>query len=317
MSGSVETRRFRTWESDVEAAPARAWRIVFKYGLLRVLRAWHMRLLLVLSLIFAVIMLGTYSYTLADVPTGPDGEAVTAATASILLPTIAFLLFVGAPMFSEDLRFNAPLFYFSKPVTARDYVLGKGSLLTAILAVTALLPFLIFLGFTLVGALTAQPLRWDGTPLSGDALVEWDQTHLNSFQDWLYVTVSVLPGLFVYMVFLASLFVAMSAWTQRAWHAAIGAVAVFGGWSILGLTASEVSNTALGDAFGPLGWFQVMVVAPVEVRFGFWQSYRPTTPEYLTQLGTAIPLTYTMVIGATVLCWLATHWRLRRMEGIL
>lgn len=324
MSARVEARRFRTWEVDAHGDSEHSMRTIVKYGLIKILGAWHIRLLLVLALLFTIGTLGAFSYEIASgghpqYGTGMDGELFAAAVMLAFLPTLAFLIFVAAPLFAEDLRFNAPLFYFSKPVSGREYLWGKIGLLVLVLAATVLVPLLLFILMALVGTILAKPptqsFNWESTQEFNLRVQEWHLHNMDTFGDWAYAVGTVLPAFLVMFILLIVIFLTASAWTSRAWHAAIAGLSVLGVLSFLGGTVMDSSRTAMGSAFGPVGWVELLIFIPLSRRFDNEPMYS-WREEYYATYPAAVVTSYILMFGLIVACWFAMQLRIRRMEGL-
>lgn len=327
MSAQLERRRFRTWEPETGARPDEAWRVVLKYGLLCNLRSWYILLPLVLSLVAVVVSIGAASYGWAD-PIDRDGvqypEVLGLATMFFVLGGV-FVFLVGTPLLSEDLRFNAHLFYFSKPLRVRHYLAGKAALLGAFLAATVLLPVVLaILLAAVVGGPGVQAPDFQGLYGSFDpswparAQHEWETQTLRGAADWLYLGAVLVCGTVAALAFLLAVTLAVSAFTRRAWHAAMGLVAILGGWGILGVVAMDLTGTAWQNVFGPAGWFYLLLAMPLELRFGV--AANPATgirPERYDAGGPAVLCAYAIVGTLTYLAgWLALR-RLQRQEALL
>lgn len=324
MSARVEARRFRTWETDAHGDSEHSMRTIVKYGLIKILGAWHIRLLLVLALLFTISTLGAFSYEIAaggrpESGTGMDGEVFGVAATLAFLPTMAFLIFVAAPLFAEDLRFNAPLFYFSKPVSGREYLWGKVGLLGVVLAATVLVPLLLFTLMALVGTILARPptkpYQWESTAEFNFRLQDWHVYNMDTFGDWAYAVGTVVPAFLVMFLLLIVIFLAASAWTTRAWHAAIAGLASLGVLSFLGGTIMDTSRTAMGSAFGPVGWVELLIFVPLSRRFNHEPLYS-WREEYYATYPAAVVTSYVFMFALIVAGWFAMQLRIRRMEGL-
>ncbi|MGB3863841.1 MAG: ABC transporter permease subunit [Candidatus Aminicenantaceae bacterium] len=81
----------------------------------------------------------------------------------MLFMMVMLLVFCGAGLISDDLKFNSLQLYFSRPITKRDYFLGKASVIVFFLLIVTLLPGLVFILMKLVFSasfefLSAYPL---------------------------------------------------------------------------------------------------------------------------------------------------------------
>ena len=79
-----------------------------------------------------------------------------------LLPVILVSLYAGAPAIASDVSSGALLLYLSKPISVRDYVLGKALPILCSIGFVTLLPALFLLGLHLALSGDLQLLR--GSP---------------------------------------------------------------------------------------------------------------------------------------------------------
>lgn len=313
MSGTVERRRFRTWEPDTSARPDQAWKIVFRYGIQRSLRAWWVVLPLVGAAVAIVMMLAgaSMSWSLSEPGWGPQHWELIDMAWGLLAIGAAFVFLVGTPLFSEDLRFNAPLFYFSKPLRVRDYVLGKAMHLAVVLVAVVMVPLvlLLILGMVLGPANAVPP---EGA-VAGQ-VADWKVETLDTVGDWLFAAAVLLPGVLLILAFATAVTLAVSVHTRRAWHSAMALVAILGGWSLLGSIAGEFTRNATGHLFGPAGWLYLIIAMPLQRHFLPEASHDPVPPGLQHALP-AILLAYLIVGALTFLCGALVMHRLRRQEA--
>lgn len=324
----VEMRRFRTWEQDTPHDPENAWRTVARYAVLRAFTNWPTMMLHVLALLFAVVVIGSLSYGLRfegvyDGYAGAPADVVHVGLALFAVPAGAMLLWIGAPMFSEDLRFNAPLFYFAKPLRTRHYMQGKVLHLAATLAAVSYVPILLFLLVIPVLGFPDAPTSyiWDDTPLDPEELHFWEVETISSFGEWTYVMGIVTFGAAVVLAWTTSVVSLVSTYTRRAWHAAMSVVALVGGWGMLGLVASDSFRNAYGNLTGPFGWLNAVLFLPLELEFSLAANPMPGDAAfYGERFAGAWPtfwLAHLILIATTVLFLWLTLRRLRRLEAIL
>ncbi len=81
----------------------------------------------------------------------------------ILFMIVMILVFCGAGLISDDLKYNSLQLYFSRPISKKDYFLGKASVIVFFLFFITLLPGLVFILMKLLFAanfefLSAYPL---------------------------------------------------------------------------------------------------------------------------------------------------------------
>jgi hypothetical protein len=289
---AVETRRFRTWEDEAEL-PLRPWRTVFKFGMVRMWRTWYLTLLAVAALVSAALFIGfqTVEWTQHGQPTT---GSLQGGIAFLIFPALVFLVLVGAPLLAEDIRFNAPLFYFSRPLRPQDYLRGKAMQLGLVLAIFGLVPIAAMMVAALPSVVTGQSTT-PGT--------------IASVGDWLVALLAALAGTSAILLFLASATICASAFTKRGWHAGVAAFAVVGSFGVLGAAASFGLKGAYLDLFGPFGWMKQALTGP-------WALYFRAPGQSLPD-GTAavVPICYLLLAGTSLAALLAAGHRLQDMEA--
>jgi len=302
----VERTRLRTWQGDVAPATA-SWRIVLRFALLSLLRKWYLTALAVGVLVMAVSIVGVEAVSLTTPGETPGADNVMEMAVTMLVPGGLYLLLVGAPSFAEDLRFNAPLFYFSRPLTAWSYFKGKSLAVAGVVATVSLVPIVAMLVVgTALGAVV-PPTDRDGNALSGAALDQYRANHLAGLGDWLLVCMALLPAVLAVLTFLTSAMLVASAYTKRAWHAGMAAVAGLGAWGLLGASATFGLQGAWRDLFGPFGWMGLVLERPLSMQF----SGRPA-PEGSAP---AVAIAYALLLLTSYLACAAAARRIQRMEA--
>ncbi|MES2155300.1 MAG: hypothetical protein V4510_09220 [bacterium] len=316
MKTQVETRRLRTWEADAGYVPQRAWRVIMKYGYLRMARTWFLATLGIGIVITEVLLLAGLSRSMVSATTAPDPGTILATVFFFLAVAVVALILVGAPLFADDLRFNAPLFYFSRPLRPDDYLRGKAMQMVSLLAALALLPTLalMVLGM-LLGSTAGTPTDFAGNPLAGDALAAYNATHLTGFADWLYATAVVGAGVAVVLAFGIAVTLCASAYTRRGWHAGLAAFGFLGAWSVIGAMAKFGAKGAYESLFGPFGWIGLVLERPMTMRF---HSSSPNPADAVPEgSGFAVAIAYGLLLATTLMLLGATVRRIRRVEAIL
>ncbi len=318
MTAEVEHRRFRTWEADTERSPSASWLIIFRYGLARLVRTWYLGFVLVATLILTVIFVG--SALVKGSGGGFDGGDLWAIAATFLLPAAFVVFLVGCPIFSEDMRFNAHLFYFSKPLRVRDYLAGKAALLGGTMLMVWFLPVLLAVLLIPMGGFPEVPLqsRFSGEPTSELYRHDWRVHHVDSFVDWLYVLATLIPGTLVVLSFITSFSLMVSSLTRRAWHAAMGIVVPVGGLSLLGTMFEGTIRNAFWVVTGPIQWMYGVLFLPIELRFDEQANpFDGAVMETYKFGGAAVFMAYLLLLTATVVCTWVTYQHLRKREGML
>ncbi|MHB8634153.1 MAG: hypothetical protein ACYDBQ_09345 [Thermoplasmatota archaeon] len=325
MAATVDFRRFRTWDAEPALAPQPTWRILVRYGYLRLASGWAGRSLLILLTLVAVVSVGGISYAFAG-GAGVDAFGWVAAFAVYLYPLAAILLMVAAPLFAEDLRFNAPLFYFSKPLRASDYFLGKLAFLASLIGVAVVVPMVVLMLLALVVGVPAGTPPAPGRPgyyqspdpaTVAQVQAEWHASHIDSVTKWAAAVGATVPGMLLVIALFTALAVACSVYTQRGWHAGMAFVAIVGGTGLAGNVLSNAVPGALGSLSNPIGWTYLLVDLPMRLMYpppggsSFYEA------QATRDAGLAIPLAFLFTAATTVLALWVSHRRLSREEGRL
>ncbi len=310
----MEKRRFRTWEENAPV-PSDRWRVVFRYALERSRRTWYVGLLAVAAVVTLIFEAGT-------LVSGDAGVAQAEGLRLAIVFSMAFgavvLLLVGAPSLAEDRRFNAPLLYFSKPLTPESYLIGKAAHLGLLLSLVVLLPVLVLFLLAFMASLGSGEPTDAGRALGGDSLHEWRVSHLDSPVDVILGLLAVLPGMAVASAWCAAAVMAASSYTSRAWHAALGAIAGIAVPSMAGSILAQGSEGTYGLLTGPAQWITAVVWLPMDLLYSPYANplTGPAPQQYDGALAT-VPLAYFLLITTGAgLCWL-TLQRTRRVEAML
>ncbi|HET6399323.1 MAG TPA: hypothetical protein VFH47_07195 [Candidatus Thermoplasmatota archaeon] len=320
MTGAplVETRRLRTWESDAPFDPSRAWRILVRYHMLRLVRSWWLATLLVVILVYHVSSIGTLAYTF--VGGGLSYHGVTAVTWMALAPGILLLLLVGAGSLSEDTRLRALLFYLSRPIDRSQYLRAKVTFLGLLLLGASLLPLaLTWTLYLAYGWGTAAPSFWDSDDPASVAY--WHATHLHTFGRSLASAMMSLLATFSIGAFLTTGILLASSLTQRAWHGAVAFAAGLAIWSVLALMMGEFGESSVYNLlYGPVGWFQLVTSTPYEAWMHEASAARwPMEGRSDTYRGWpgAVALAHVLLLASSTAFLAFTHRRVARQEADL
>jgi len=71
---------------------------------------------------------------------------------ALLFLMIMIMVFAGAGLIADDLKFNSLQIYFSRPIRKKDYVLGKCAVLLFLLLLLTIVPGLLFIIFKMIFA---------------------------------------------------------------------------------------------------------------------------------------------------------------------
>jgi len=68
----------------------------------------------------------------------------------LLFMIVIIMLFCGAGLISDDLKYNSLQLYFSRPITKKDYFIGKSAVIVFFLSILTLIPGIIFIVMKLI-----------------------------------------------------------------------------------------------------------------------------------------------------------------------
>ncbi len=286
-----------------------------RYHLRTLLRTWYTATPLVIIGVFLLVAIGgnLAAWTNPIYPMYFQGsDIIVGASFLSLLPALLFALLVGAPLFAEDLRYNAPLFYFSRPLRPGTYFRGKLFFLAGVLLAISFVPVALLL---LLGLLIRVG------PQSG---IEY-HNEIATGTDALHALTVAIPGLLVMLLWITAIVLVVSAHTRRTWHAAMGFAIIVGAWSLLGTSASILADSSLKFIWGPIGWLTLLFELPFQVYYHDrirylgpdGRHYTPPPPEHYAQLGLSMTLVYALMLGTSILALWLTHRRLHRLEALL
>lgn len=331
MSAEVEFRRFRTWDSRSQAKAGRNWWLIVRSLTQRYARSWYVYMVIVLGLFGAV--LGLFLMNLEgprEIPVGVSPHLVSEGPMAFIgIGMGLFAMLVTAPSIAEDIRFNAQLFYFSKPMRVGDYMLGKNGFNFLGLAIVGLVPMLVLsIAALSIGpgseagireALTAQGASPEE---ANEFIARWKHTSVDTWAEALYVAGMPLLAVISVSIGLVGVTTAVSAFTRRAWHAAVGTVVLITGWSILGEVAATGVETAKYRLYHPAGWLDAVTFLPFRNQFrdgscygqqgGGWCAYEMRMLEDATY---TIWMSHALLIATGLAGLLVTWIRLKRLEG--
>ncbi len=336
MSAEVESRRFRTWETGAQSNVVRSWWLLVRYQFNRYIRTWYVYMILILGIFGAVLglfLMSIFGGGFGDLPTGAEPDLIQEGPMAFIgIAMILFALLVTAPSIAEDLRFNAQLFYFSKPLRVRDYMLGKNMFNFIGMAIVGLVPVLILSATVLVtgpgdeSAIRAALAR-DGAQAQDieEFIGAWKYSGVDTWADAFYLAFMPVAAVATLAIGLVGLTMMVSSFTRRAWHAAVGTVVIVMGWSVLGAVIADGIDSSRGLLFYPLGWIQATVFLPFQHRFPpeycwpggeyYERGYCGWEQDRLIDAGSTISSAHMLlvlvgIIGITI-AWL----RMKRAEG--
>ncbi len=336
MSAEVESRRFRTWETGAHSNFVRAWWLLVRYQFNRYVRTWYVYMIIILGVFGAMLGLFMMSIIAGDaegLPLGARPDIIQEGPMGFIgVAMVLFALLITAPSISEDLRFNAQLFYFSKPLRVRDYMLGKNAFNFIGMAAVGLIPVLILAASVIaVGPGDEVALRafMQAEGLSAERIDEfvsdWKYEGVDTWGDALYLAFMPAAAVISLAIGLVGLTMAVSSFTRRAWHAAVGTAIIVAGWSVLGAVISDGMTTSKGLLFYPMGWVYATVFLPFEHRFppsycrpgtsNFERGYCDWQMEGILHAETTIPMAHFLLVATGIIGITITWIRIKRMEG--
>ncbi len=337
MSAEVESRRFRTWETGAQSNVVRSWWLLTRYQFNRYVRTWYVYMIIILGIFGAMLGLFMMSLMAGDaggMPLGARPDIIQEGPMAFIgIAMILFALLVTAPTIAEDLRFNAQLFFFSKPLRVRDYMLGKNAFNFIGMFIVGLIPVLILSATVLAtGPGDEAALRsfmveeggWDASDVD-EFIVEWKYSGVDNWGDAFYLAFMPVAAVGSLAVGLVGLTMAVSSFTRRAWHAAVGTVVLVMGWSVLGAVVGDGIRSSRGLLYYPMGWVRATVFLPFESRFpdsycmpgsrNFERGYCDWIHEQTLHADSTIALAHLFLVLAGVVGITVAWLRIKRMEG--
>ena len=162
----IHDQGYRTFKGKIGGRFDRIWAIFIQDFTFRIRQKWTI-ILLVLTMFLGVMptVLLTYFMIIPAIIFGDqDPDAIFLLYFSLLfIWVIIYTSFVGSSIISNDMRNNAVILYFSRPLTQLDYFFGKFlSLFTLVLMVT-LIPGLL-ISISILGLTTETLLELIDVP---------------------------------------------------------------------------------------------------------------------------------------------------------
>lgn len=159
---TIKERGYTHWDGDLKDGRFPWWPIT-RWGIKLTFKKKFFKLLFFISLVPALIFLvGIYiSERLEDfrfmIKDSSDFIQINPAyfknyfTSDFLLfMMVMILVFCGAGLIADDLKYNSLQLYFSRPLKKRDYFLGKVAVVGFFLLIVTLVPGIVFLVMKLV-----------------------------------------------------------------------------------------------------------------------------------------------------------------------
>lgn len=156
---SIKEKGYVHWEGEFLDSRL-PWLPITRMGVMLTFKRKFFKPLFFLSLVPALVFLvGIYiSERLEDFPfITQESDALSFLTvdpryfynyytfATLMFMIVMILVFSGAGLIADDLRYNALQLYFSRPITKLDYLLGKASVIVFFLFMVTLIPGIVFI----------------------------------------------------------------------------------------------------------------------------------------------------------------------------
>jgi len=156
---SIKQKGYIHWEGELKKSKY-PWTPITKNGIRLTFKKKFFKFTFFLTLIPAVVFLvGIYvSERLEDFAfLARDVDAISFLNINpgyfhsyftndfLLFMMVVILVFCGAGLISDDLRYNSLQLYFSRPIKKRDYFMGKASVIAFFLFILTLIPGIVFL----------------------------------------------------------------------------------------------------------------------------------------------------------------------------
>lgn len=335
MSVEVESRRFRTWEQDARGHAVRNWWLLLRYLTQRYIRVWYVWMVIILGLFGSALGLFLMTLEGSDLPVGANPRIIQQGPMAFIgIGMALFTLLVTAPSVAEDLRFNAQLFYFSRPMRISDYLVGKTAFNFIGIALVGLIPILVLSLTTLsLGPGDEAALRAALADHGYSSehierrIAEFHAQGVDSWADVFYVAFMPVLAVVSLSIGLVGLTMAMSSFTRRAWHAAVGTVVVLVGWSFIGDSGTGHIRGSERLLSHPFGWLEAVAFLPFDHRFrpADCDAFDPASGDRFSRCGdlferlanaeVTIWTSHLLFVALGVLGLLVTWARLRQVEG--
>lgn len=294
MSTDIEGRRFRAWDQSSNATPDKQWILIGRYNFLRLVRnpvAWILGVVSLVTLTPIFFELGLFDEVY---PHYWSVASITYTSTAVTMLCAACVGILGAANFADDVRFNALLFYFSRPLRSNDYLWGKLMGLATIV-----------LGFGAILTLIFAMMLLDGQVYDGPEISYL--SYLETGGEAVILAFTGIAAFFAISLFALGTISLVSLYTKRGWHALLAWSAGILGWSIAGMFAftPKVGSEALG-LLTPIGWTIILTDFPVNE---YYENSNFGDLPLLMALSIIIPA----MLG--ILALFLSMRRLKHMEG--
>ncbi len=226
----IHTQDYRHWEGTLKPRNYTRWWVIAKAELKLLAQRKIVRLIVAIPPVIYILSYGIYIYIFNILPENFTGFVIDSGFFQKFLFRIdtfpsAFLvalvvIFGGAGLIANDLKYNALSLYLSKPISWVDYLIGKFVVIGILLTCMTLIPgLLLFLEHVL---LTDTPFLKENY--------------------WILLSIIVYSVVITAITSLLMLF--FSSLTKNSRYATIGFCAVWFGLPVLHLILKEVFRTS-------------------------------------------------------------------------
>jgi ABC-type transport system involved in multi-copper enzyme maturation permease subunit len=161
---SIKEKGYTHWEGELKGDRF-SWKPISRYGIKLTFRKKFFKFSFFLTLVPALVYLvGIYvSERLEDFPfIARDVEAISFLDVTpkyfkgyftndfLLFMLVMIMVFCGAGLISNDLKYNSLQLYFSRPIKKKDYFMGKAAVIAFFLFLITLVPGIVFILMKLI-----------------------------------------------------------------------------------------------------------------------------------------------------------------------
>lgn len=159
---TIKEKGYTHWDGELKEGKF-PWRPITRWGIKLTFKKKFFKLLFFISLVPAIVYLaGIYiSERLEDfrfmikgptefIQTNPAYFKSYFTNDFLLFMMVMILVFCGAGLISDDLKYNSLQLYFSRPLKKKDYFFGKASVIVFFLFIVTLIPGLVLFFMKLI-----------------------------------------------------------------------------------------------------------------------------------------------------------------------
>ncbi len=284
----IHTQDYRHWDGTLQNNKYRRWWVIAKAELKLLAQRKIIRLIVAVPPVIYILVhaILIYMFNYLDDASFPFDEIGEDFFQKFIFrthpfPSVALIalvvVFGGSGLISNDLKYNALSLYLSKPISWRDYLIGKFVAIGTLLASMTLAPALL---------LFLQHVLLTDTPF---------------FKENYWLILSIIIYSLVVTTITSLLMLTFSALTKNLRFATIGFCAVWFGLPIIHLILKEVMNTSTVAVVSVWANFERLG----DVLFGLDESY-----------SLHISWTILLLTALTTFCILILRHRIRAVEVV-